>query len=400
MPACQLCQKFFRNALASVHCYRRNALLDAAAALSGDAPLTLTGIGRSLPGRARVKAKIKRVDRLLGNERLHRELPLIAKNIAAMLTEHLSWCVIAVDWSGYAWSAFHVLRASLVFDGRAIPLMSRVVPEEQLNSLQVQADFLDALHAAIGPGRRVVVLTDAGFKSAWFRHVSALGWDFIGRVRGNNRFRLDGDGQAWQEAGSCAGVTGKPAGLGSGELFRTRTARCAGYFYGYKKPSARRKARRARGRPHYAAANREHSASAKEPWVLFCSTDRYSAKTVIRLYSRRMQIEQNFRDEKSERYGFGLRASQSRSAARMAVPGLIAQLAGIMLWFAGYDFESRGLHRDYQANSVRHCRVLSFLTLAKNVLRNAPPAFTRVRPAEVLRRFASTYRETVLACCM
>jgi len=28
------------------------------------------------------------------------------------------------------------------------------------------------------------------------------------------------------------------------------------------------------------------------------------------------------------------------------------------LWFAGYDFENRGLHRDYQANSVRHCQDL------------------------------------------
>ncbi len=27
-----------------------------------------------------------------------------------------------------------------------------------------------------------------------------------------------------------------------------------------------------------------------------------------------------------------------------------------ILWFAGYDFENRGLHRDYQVNSVRHCR--------------------------------------------
>nr|WP_314727921.1 hypothetical protein [Serratia grimesii] len=29
----------------------------------------------------------------------------------------------------------------------------------------------------------------------------------------------------------------------------------------------------------------------------------------MKLYSRRMQIEQNFRDGKSERFGFGLRAS-------------------------------------------------------------------------------------------
>lgn len=52
----------------------------------------------------------------------------------------------------------------------------------------------------------------------------------------------------------------------------------------------------------------------------------------MKLYSRRMQIEQNFRDEKSERFGFGLRASYSRSAGRMLVMSLLATLRTIVLW--------------------------------------------------------------------
>lgn len=36
----------------------------------------------------------------------------------------------------------------------------------------------------------------------------------------------------------------------------------------------------------------------------------------MKLYGRRMQIEQNFRDEKNERFGFGLRASHSGTAAQ------------------------------------------------------------------------------------
>lgn len=39
----------------------------------------------------------------------------------------------------------------------------------------------------------------------------------------------------------------------------------------------------------------------------------------MKLYSRRMQIEQNFRDGKSERFGFGLRTSYSRSAGKVLV---------------------------------------------------------------------------------
>ncbi|TAI79979.1 IS4 family transposase, partial [Pectobacterium versatile] len=98
-----------------------------------------------LPGTAQVKHKIKRIDRLLGNVELHNDIPLIFKNITSLLTQQLSWCVIAVDWSGYPSQAFHVLRASLICDGRSIPLMSQVVPSDKQQNPHVQKAFLDAL---------------------------------------------------------------------------------------------------------------------------------------------------------------------------------------------------------------------------------------------------------------
>ena|SRR5699024_11113561 len=107
MPARKVCQTFFRNALASTHQYRQNAIIDSAAALVGGASLSLTSIGRHLPGPARVKDKIKRVDRLLGNTRLHNDIPLIFKNITSMMTNKLSRCVIAVDWSGYPFQEYY-----------------------------------------------------------------------------------------------------------------------------------------------------------------------------------------------------------------------------------------------------------------------------------------------------
>jgi len=86
MPAYQVCQNFFRDALAPFHKYRQKALLGATTALINGVSLTLTSIGRYLPGSAHVKNKIKRVDRLLGNASLHRDIPLIFKGIISMLT--------------------------------------------------------------------------------------------------------------------------------------------------------------------------------------------------------------------------------------------------------------------------------------------------------------------------
>ncbi|EIV7690425.1 IS4 family transposase, partial [Salmonella enterica] len=185
MPAYQVCQNFFRDALAPFHKYRQNALLDATLALINGASLTLTSIGRYLPGAAQVKNKIKRVDRLLGNESLHCDIPLIFKGIINMLTQKLSLCVIAVDWSGYPSQEYHVLRASLLCDGRSLPLLSWIVPSEKQQNSQIQKAFLDALAGAVNPKARVIIVTDAGFQNAWFRHIKSLGWDFIGRIRGN-----------------------------------------------------------------------------------------------------------------------------------------------------------------------------------------------------------------------
>jgi hypothetical protein len=42
-------------------------------------------------------------------------------------------------------------------------------------------------------GKAVTIITDAGFRTDWFRHISLLGWSFVGRVRGLVCFRMDGD---------------------------------------------------------------------------------------------------------------------------------------------------------------------------------------------------------------
>jgi hypothetical protein len=395
MPVRTLCQKFFRDALAPFHQYRQNALIDATAALTRGASLTLTSIGRYMPGVAQVKNKIKRADRLLGNAALHSDIPKIFHNITAMLTQHLPWCVIAVDWSGYPSQSFHVLRASLICDGRSLPLLSQIVPASQQQNMQIQKEFLNALSQSLSADKKVIIVTDAGFQNAWFRHIKSLDWDFIGRVRGNIQLRLDSKGERWfkrQELNAHK----KPEYLGPGTLARSEYARCDGHFYLHKKESKNRKHKRARCRIPRHSQESDGRSAAKEPWLIFSSTDEFKPRQVMKLYSRRMQIEQNFRDEKSERFGFGLRASHSGTAGRMLVLSLLATLVTAVLWLLGYHAENKGLHLRYQANSLKSRRVISYLTLAENVLRHSPLILKRTALDAVLNHLAKTYRSMVL----
>lgn len=404
MPVRKVCQSFFNNALSPFHQYRKNALIDATAALINGASLTLSSIGRYMPGRCQVKNKIKRADRLLGNQSLQHDIPLIFARIIAMLTRHLSLCVIAVDWSGYPTKEWHLLRASLLCDGRSIPLLSKVVPCELQQNAQVQKAFLDELAGAVNPEARVIIITDAGFHSEWFRHIKSLGWNFIGRIRGPVRFQLHEGREHWHNIAEIkAGndpeirVSNRPAGLGAGSLGRKPYSRCDGHFYLHQKEPKNRKHRCSRGRqaPPPKISD-DNSRAAKEPWLLFSNMDDFKPREIMKLYSRRMQIEQNFRDEKSERYGFGLRSSFSRSGSRIQVLSLLATLSTVVLWLAGYEAERRGLHLRYQANSIKSRRVISYLTLAKNILRHSPLIFERIVLDKVLKHFAWSYQNMVL----
>lgn len=113
-----------------------------------------------------------------------------------MLTSKLSLCVIAVDWSGYPSQEYHVLRASLICYGHSIPLLSWIVPSEKQQNAKIQQAFLNTLSEAVNPKARVIIVTDAGFQNAWFRHIKSLGWDFIGRIRGNKQLHLARKGNA------------------------------------------------------------------------------------------------------------------------------------------------------------------------------------------------------------
>lgn len=122
-----------------------------------------------------------------------------------------------------------MLHASLLCDGRSLPLLSWIVPSEKQQNGQIQKAFLDALAGAVNPTARVIIVTDAGFQNAWFRHIRSLGWDFIGRVRGNIQMRLNRKGEYWFRRQELQ-ASSKPEYLGPGTLARAEYARCEGHF--------------------------------------------------------------------------------------------------------------------------------------------------------------------------
>jgi len=128
-------------------------------------------------------------------------------------------------------------------------------------------------------------------------------------------------------------------------------------------------------RAHHSLKNaRRH----REPWLLAVdpALDSISAEDAARLYSKRMQIEEAFRNLKSERFGLGFDASRSKQGNRIAVLLLIAALATFILRMIGQAAAKRDIARHCQSNTRRSRPVLSVITLARQIVCNKLAVFT------------------------
>ena len=95
-------------------------------------------------------------------------------------------------------------------------------------------------------------------------------------------------------------------------------------------------------------------------------------KKVVTLYSRRMQIEHTFRDDKGTRWGWQLGYSGSRTIGRLQVLLLIAALATFVSWLAGLAAESRRWPARLQVGSRNTRRSLSTEFVGRYLLRRQP----------------------------
>lgn len=84
---------------------------------------------------------------------------------------------------------------------------------------------------------------------------------------------------------------------------------------------------------------------------------------IVAIYKRRMQVEEDFRDVKSEHLGLGLNLHRSYCPRRIEALLLIAALANYLIFLTGLQARESKLEQRYQSNSLKDRRVLSFWRL-------------------------------------
>ena len=356
----------FMGSVGGVHRSRIGSYTDLVSAVADGGQLTLSSLARRLHGRS-CKAKFKRVDRLIGSDRIVDESVRFGSRMLEICAPQSGVLLIGVDWSSASpGGTFAELRASLLCEGmgRGLTIYQETYTQKNYGTPRVELGFLQRLKALVPKGRQVILVTDAGFRRQWFMAAERLGFSWVGRVRQGQMLGVKGRFHAvnyWFAKAPLAPIKMDDAALTKGYQMPCDLVL-------WRKKLKRGKRYRRPGYGPTPKANKEAKVSATEPWLLATSTDlRYlSAEQIVGYYAARMQIEENFRDHKSVNFGFGQEKSRSRTKSRIQALLLIGTLAAFMMWHIGQLGEAENIQKFFKA-TTRVARELSLISLARAI---------------------------------
>jgi hypothetical protein len=285
-----------------------------------------------------VASSIRRFRRFLDNDRID-----VPRLYAPLLHQALqgwdrSTLYVALDTS-MLWNSYCLVRLSLIYRGRAIPIVWAVL-EHGSASIAYEAyhTLLDQAAQQLFPFHcKVVFLADRGFAdTTLMRHLQRLGWHF--RIRIKASFWIYRKGQRPRKTGTLRLRAGHPR-----------------FWHGVAITEERL------GPVHLAMGRPLDS---NERWMVI--SDEPTDLDTFREYGLRFDIEENFLDDKSN--GFQLEASLIRSAPALERLCLVLAVATLYLVSQGTHLVETGQRRRVDAHWFRGN---SYLKIGWNWIRYA-----------------------------
>jgi hypothetical protein len=371
MHAVKLLQTMTEKSCPEIHQKRVDCLFEVVGSLIDCGKLWISALGRGIRNQTTAKHNIKKVDTLVGNDRLHQERLIYYRYLSALWIGNKKRPVIIIDWSPISGDCTHYfLRASVTGIGRTLTIYEEVHELKFYANPEIHKQFLNKLSEILPAECRPIVVTDAGFRNTWFSIVLQQGWDFIGRLRHNTFVQLNADSD-WKSVKTLhALATQTPRFLGSVSVARRNPLEVNMHIVVEKRKGRFKRTRH--GKKCISSNSNKYSKGTKEPWILVTSLKQNNTMTkkIVRLYKLRMQIEASFKDIKNKRYGFRLPESGTKQVKRLNNLILIAFLATAAVWLAGQVAINNKWHYQIQANTVRNQAVLSIAFIGLHVLRN------------------------------
>lgn len=271
------------------------------------------------------KSALKRLDRWINNPGVS-VTAAMKPLVAAWTKKRRKRLVISVDWVDIR--SYKTLVAAAAIKGRAVWLLWKSVPKSglNLNTNRIEEEVIFELRQLLPAGLKVVILADRGFhKSRLFTYCQRLKFDYIIRIKSEyhvaaKRFKgclaqlpvKPGTARFWTQV-----VCGK----------RPRVTQNIVVFYCRNLPEKR-----------------------DEPWFLATSLTG-TPRQMVKLYAKRMGIEECFRDKKNVNNGWGLRHMRLHTARALDHLLLILAIAYLILCGLGLLALRLAKPRDWCANN-------------------------------------------------
>lgn len=312
--------------------------------------LSLARLGRCLPGPAGVKHAIKRVWRFANNRGV-KVGPAMRGVLEELLKGYRGDLLVSFDWTDIG--AYKVLMAAACLKGRAIPLLWTVLPGGDLGLQMGQAEerLLWELRQILPAAVRPVILADRGFAKTWLlRRCRQLGLGYVIRLNAEVFVR------ARRFTGSLASLPLKPGvrRFWSDVCCRKRAGLVQNVVVYWQ-----------RGLP----------ARRNEPWFLATNLEG-TPFDLVKLYGRRMEIEEFFRDSKNPRNGLALRHLVVHRADRLERLLLVAAIAYILT--CGVGLLATFAHRPAKWASANRAGQCSLWQIGRIMLDRWPYLFREI----------------------
>jgi hypothetical protein len=257
---------------------------------------------------------VRRFSRWLDNNRITVEPlygPLIAKAVVGWVGKRMS---VALDTSMW-WNTYCLIRLSVIYRGRAVPLVWRVIEHGSAAvSFETYQDLLNEAKRRLPLACKVVFLADRGFADTQLMgHLSGLGWHF--RIRIKSTFGIYPSHLAPFQVGEIA--------LQPGHMSCWHEVSITDKHFG----------------PVHLAVARPLGSD--EYWYVV--SDEAAERKTLEEYGLRFDIEENFLDDKSN--GFQLESSLIRSAKALERLCLVLAMTTLYLVSVGTSVVKKGHRR-------------------------------------------------------
>lgn len=284
------------------------------------------------------QSTVRRFRRWLENERIE-EHRLYGSLIQQALAEwDYSKLYLGLDTS-MLWGKYCVIRIAVIYRGRAVPLVWRVIDHKSSTvAFEDYALLLDRASELLSPFKcQVVFLADRGFADTkLMAHLSELGWQWRIRLKGN--FWIYRQGRR-----RCKAATLNPP---AGQAFFWHNVSITEQEY---------------GPVHLAFARHPYN---KQFWLVLSSEP--TDITTFDDYGLRVDIEENFLDDKSN--GFQLESSLIRNAPALSRLCFVLAISTLYLVSVGTAVVDDGKRRLVDPHWFRGN---SYLKIGWNWLRRA-----------------------------